>query len=67
MEQLENAIADNTRWGARPWAAQAELDLAEVLRGRAADGDRERAARLTERARATATELGVAFVAARAS
>jgi tetratricopeptide (TPR) repeat protein len=67
VEQLEAAIADNIRWGARPWAAQAELDLAEILRQRAADGDRERAARLTERARATATELGLAFVAARAA
>jgi tetratricopeptide (TPR) repeat protein len=64
--RLEAAIADNTRWGARPWVAQAELDLAGILLERDADGDHERAARLAERARATAAELGLAFVVARA-
>ena len=66
MGRLETAIADNTRWGARPWVAQTELDLAGTLLERKADGDRERAERLAERARATAAELGLAFVGARA-
>ena len=60
VERLEAALADNPRWGARPWVAHAELDLAGILLDRAGRGDRERAASFSERARATAQELGLA-------
>ena len=66
VEHLEAAVADNRRWGARPWAAHAEGDLARVLLDRAGPGDSERAAELAGRALATATELGLGFIAGRA-
>ena len=65
VERLEVAVADNSRWGARPWAAHAQVDLARVLLDRGGPGDRQRAAGVAEDALATASELGLGFVADR--
>jgi tetratricopeptide (TPR) repeat protein len=59
VAHLEDAVAMNARMGAAAWAAHARLDLARVLAGRAASGDRERAERLLEQARQTAAELSL--------
>jgi DNA-binding CsgD family transcriptional regulator len=61
---LRRAIQRNTAVGARPWAARAELVLAELLRrqGRA----RGQALDLARRAAGTATTLGMRVLRARA-
>ncbi len=56
VEHLEAAIELNERTGARPWAAYARVDLAELLREL---GDSERAGGLLEEARTTAETLGM--------
>jgi hypothetical protein len=62
---VEASVADNQRWGARPWAAHAQGDLARMLLDRDRPGDRERAAQLAEAALSTAGELGLGFVSER--
>jgi DNA-binding CsgD family transcriptional regulator/tetratricopeptide (TPR) repeat protein len=61
---LRHAIQRNTAVGARPWAARAELTLAELLRrqGRA----RGQALDLAQRAARTATALGMRVLRTRA-
>jgi DNA-binding CsgD family transcriptional regulator len=61
---LRHAIQRNSAAGARPWAARAELVLAELLRrqGRA----RGQALNLAQRAARTATTLGMKVLRARA-
>jgi DNA-binding SARP family transcriptional activator/tetratricopeptide (TPR) repeat protein len=56
VAHLEAAIELNEQTGARPWAAYARVDLAEVLLDLA---DTARARDLLEEARATATTLGM--------
>ena len=56
VAHLEAAIELNEQTGARPWAAYARVDLAEVLLDL---GDAARASDLLEEARATATTLGM--------
>jgi DNA-binding SARP family transcriptional activator len=58
VAHLEAAIDINERTGARPWAAYARVDLAEVLLERG-DGVRLRARELLEEARMTAETLGM--------
>lgn len=62
-EHLRASIAVHERLGARPFVARSQLDLAASLCDR---GDRAGAAPLVAAARATAAELGMAKVAARA-
>ncbi|HSJ28423.1 MAG TPA: AAA family ATPase [Acidimicrobiia bacterium] len=62
---FEEAIEINDRMGARPWAAHTRYDLARLLTGRDAPGDRERARELEAVAEATAAELGMVALAAR--
>jgi DNA-binding SARP family transcriptional activator len=52
------AAAVNARMGARPWVAHTQAEHARMLLRR---GERERAAELLARARATARELGIAI------
>src|SRR5450759_2989730 len=59
VSHLTAAIEINEGWGARPWAAHSQHDLAEALVRRDAPGDRERAQQLDRAARATAEELGM--------
>jgi thioredoxin-like negative regulator of GroEL len=56
VAHLEAAIEVNERTGARPWAAHARVDLAELLLDL---GDHARANELLAEARATATALGM--------
>ena len=58
---LTNAIELNQGMGAGPWTAHCQHDLAVVLRGRDAAGDRGRADELDKEARATALHLGMAL------
>lgn len=67
VEALERAIAVNARMGARPQAAHAEIDLAQVLIARGQPGDADAAQRLVTRARETARELGLVRVGSRAA
>jgi tetratricopeptide (TPR) repeat protein len=67
VEALERAIVANARMGARPQAAHAEIDLAEVLIARGQPGDADAAHRLLARARETARELGLVRVGTRAA
>jgi DNA-binding NarL/FixJ family response regulator len=63
-DHLRHAIQRNTAAGARPWAARAELAMAELLRrqGRA----RGQALNLAQRAARTASTLGMRVLQARA-
>jgi tetratricopeptide (TPR) repeat protein len=61
---FEDALAMNTRMGARPWVARTQLDYARMLRKRDAAGDAARARELLQQALATAQEIGMAKVAA---
>jgi tetratricopeptide (TPR) repeat protein len=57
---FEQALDHTRRVGARPFEAHAEYAYARLLRRRGGPGDSERAVTLEARARATATELGMA-------
>jgi tetratricopeptide (TPR) repeat protein len=61
---FEDALAMNTRMGARPWIARTQLDYARMLLQRDAAGDRDRARELLAAALATANEIGMVKVAA---
>ncbi|MGH3377720.1 MAG: LuxR C-terminal-related transcriptional regulator, partial [Actinoallomurus sp.] len=60
---LARAVAMETRIGALPFLALAQLDHAALLGRRRATGDRDRAVRLAEAAGRTARNLGMAPVA----
>ncbi len=60
---FEDALAMNTRMGARPWVARTQFDYAVMLRRRAAAGDSARARELLQQALATAQEIGMVKVA----
>ncbi|MDP9236407.1 MAG: protein kinase [Chloroflexota bacterium] len=64
QHHFEDALAMNTRMGARPWVARTQLDYARMLRKRSAAGDAARARELLQQALATAQEIGMAKVAA---
>jgi tetratricopeptide (TPR) repeat protein len=55
---FEDAIAMNTRIGARPYLARSQAEYARCLLARSAPGDLEKAARLVAEARAIAGPLG---------
>jgi tetratricopeptide (TPR) repeat protein len=59
VDHLEAAIEMNLRLGARPWAAHAQADLADVLRQRAGPGDEARAEALEASALEAATASGL--------
>jgi tetratricopeptide (TPR) repeat protein len=59
---FDDAIAMNTRMGARPWVARTQLDYARMLLRRDSAGDRTRARELLETARAAARDMGMAGV-----
>ena len=65
--QFEDAIAMNTKTGARPWLAHSQSDLAEMLLARGDPGDAERALELVEHASAAYREMGMQTWAERAS
>ena len=56
---FKDAIAMNERIGARPWVARVQLNYAEMLLERGAEGDRRRALELLQRALSTFEELGM--------
>ena len=58
-QQFADALAMNTRMGARPWLARTHDDYAAMLLARDAPGDRERAHDLLAAAQATYRELGM--------
>ncbi len=58
VRYFEDAIAMNTRMGARPYLARVQAEYGRFLLARDATGDRERAADLLAEARATAGALG---------
>jgi tetratricopeptide (TPR) repeat protein len=57
--RFQDAIAMNTRMGARPWLAHTQYDFAQMLHARDGRGDRERAHALLDAAVATYRELGM--------
>ena len=63
---FEDALAMNTKIGARPWIARVQCDHGRMLLARDAPGDRERAAELLRAASETADEIGMAVVSRRA-
>jgi transcriptional regulator with GAF, ATPase, and Fis domain len=63
---FEDALTMNTRMGARPWVALTQYDYAALLLGRGGADDRAQARHLLRAALATAEELGMRAVAARA-
>jgi DNA-binding CsgD family transcriptional regulator len=58
-QHFEDALAMNTRMGARPWLAHTQHDYAKMLQARNQLGDREEARALLDEALATAHELGM--------
>jgi DNA-binding CsgD family transcriptional regulator len=64
---LADAVRMETRIGALPYLALAQLAHADLLRRRAGTGDLDRATRLVERAGHTARRLGMAPALARAT
>jgi hypothetical protein len=56
---FDDALAMNTKLGARPWLAQTQEDYAEMLAIRGAPGDSVRAEQLLGEARSTYRELGM--------
>ncbi len=56
---FERALAMNSRMGARPWLARTAYDWADMLLRRAGTADRDRAAKLLNRAQAIGHELGL--------
>jgi len=65
-EHFEAALDMNVRMGARPWIAHTQTDYAEMLLGRSARGDRNRAELLLAEAKRTYEELGMPRGLARA-
>jgi len=63
---FEDALAMNTRMGARPWVAWTQYDYAAMLLKRRGPGDKEKARELREQALATAHELGMTALEERA-
>jgi predicted ATPase len=61
---FEDAVAQETRMGARPWLAWTLCSYAQMLQTRGHAGDKERAARFLQEARAIGVELGMRRVAA---
>jgi ATP/maltotriose-dependent transcriptional regulator MalT len=64
VQHFEDALAMNSRLGARPFVARTQWAYATMLTRRDALGDREQALRLTDESLATADELGVVRLAA---
>jgi len=64
--QFEAAFAANSSMGARPYVAATQLDWARMLAARGHRGDREVAIEHVSQALATASELGMAPLVARA-
>jgi class 3 adenylate cyclase len=64
--ELEDSIVMARRMGARPFVAQAELNLAEVLLARGAAGDRERSLELLDSCLDCAQSLGMPALSRRA-
>jgi DNA-binding SARP family transcriptional activator len=56
---FDDALALNTRMGARPWVAYTQNDYAQMLLARDGPDDRERARDLIDAARAAFRELGM--------
>jgi len=63
---LERALRFNRRMGARPSVARTQFELARVALARNDPGERQQALHLLRESLATATELGMSFLAARA-
>jgi DNA-binding CsgD family transcriptional regulator len=64
-QHFEDALAMNTRMGARPWLAHTQHEYATMLLARNQPGDREEATALLNEALATARELGMRALEAR--
>jgi tetratricopeptide (TPR) repeat protein len=62
---FEDALAMNTRMGARPWLAHTQHEYATMLLARHQPGDCEKATALLNEALATARELGMRALEAR--
>jgi DNA-binding CsgD family transcriptional regulator len=58
-QHFEDALAMNTRMGARPWLAHTQHEYAKMLLARNQPGDREEATALLNVALSTARELGM--------
>jgi tetratricopeptide (TPR) repeat protein len=65
VRHFEDAVAMNTRMGARPWLAHTQERYAAMMLARAQPGDRDKAATLLDAALATARELGMRSLAER--
>jgi tetratricopeptide (TPR) repeat protein len=59
-QYFHDALAMNTRMGARPWVAYTQYDYATMLLRRNQPGDHDKALSLLDTALATANELGMA-------
>jgi predicted ATPase/class 3 adenylate cyclase/DNA-binding CsgD family transcriptional regulator len=64
-QHFEDALAMNTRMGARPWLAHTQHEYAKMLLARNQPGDREEAMALFNEALVTARELGMRALEAR--
>ena len=64
-QHFQEALAMNTRTGARPWLAHTQHDYATMLLARGQPGERDKAMTLFEEALATARELGMRALEAR--
>lgn len=64
-QHFEDALAMNTRMGARPWLAHTQHQYARMLLARNQPGDHDQAMTLLDAALATARELGMRALAAR--
>ena len=61
-QHFHDALALNTRMGARPWVAYTQYDYATMLLARNQPGDQEKAQELLALALTTAHELGMALL-----
>ena len=59
QRHFEEALAMNTRMGARPWLAHTQYQYATMLLVRGQSGDRKKALALRKAALTTARELGM--------
>jgi tetratricopeptide (TPR) repeat protein len=64
-QHFQAALVANERMGARPWVARTQHEYAQMLLARDAPGDRARARELLGAALETASEVGMATLAAR--
>jgi DNA-binding CsgD family transcriptional regulator len=64
-QHFEDALAMNTRMGARPWSAHTQREYAKMLLARNQPGDSDKATALLTAALATARELGMHALEAR--